>query len=113
MQITIYYESWQMDCCGTPFAIGDTVKWDCVKSDDDWIIKADYYYEAHEKCHFIITGKVAEIYGVNCEYEQRDDGMFYPIAYQTTPIQQVKEFMTDVAESGFLVILDNPQIQTA
>lgn len=24
---TVFYECWQMQCCGVPFSVGDVVKW--------------------------------------------------------------------------------------
>lgn len=27
MKCTVTYDCWQMECCGTPFSVGDTVKW--------------------------------------------------------------------------------------
>ena len=27
---TIYYESWQIQCCGDPFSVGDKVDWTCI-----------------------------------------------------------------------------------
>ena len=47
MQAMIFYEDWQMDCCGDPFAIGDDVNWVCVKGDDGALVACDYYYDAH------------------------------------------------------------------
>ncbi|MDO4897229.1 MAG: hypothetical protein Q3971_07685 [Moraxella sp.] len=110
--ISVYYENWQMDCCGESFKIGDTVQWDCVKSNDDFLIQADYYYEAHDDSDVVIMGKVAEIYGIECQYEKRENGVLYPIGYHKTPISQAKEFMSDkMAESGFLVVLDDVVIK--
>ena len=33
----VWYSSWQMECCGDPFAVGDTVDWDLAPSTDlEW-----------------------------------------------------------------------------
>lgn len=50
-QCVVLYEDWQMQCCGVPFKIGDTVRWIVMKSDSynppvD-VGTIDYYYEAH------------------------------------------------------------------
>lgn len=29
-ECVIYYESWQLQCCGEPFSVGDKVDWTCV-----------------------------------------------------------------------------------
>lgn len=101
-----------MDCCGTPFKVGDEIKWDCVTPNDDYLIQANYYYEAHDESDVVIIGKVAEIYGIKCQYEKRDNGVLYPVDYHKTPVNQAKEFMSDeMAESGFLVVLNDVVIK--
>lgn len=51
MKCTIFYECWQMECCGTPFAIGDTIKWLVMETEQLNIPvdvgKINYCYEAH------------------------------------------------------------------
>jgi hypothetical protein len=51
----VSYEDWQMQCCGDPFKIGDSIKWPVykwVKTDnqgtDDSLTGVDYIYEAHD-----------------------------------------------------------------
>ncbi|WKX69994.1 DUF6578 domain-containing protein [Streptomyces sp. XD-27] len=29
---TVFYEDWEMECCGTPFSVGDEVTWNVVRS---------------------------------------------------------------------------------
>lgn len=47
----VFYESWQLDCCGSPFDIGDSIKWIVKKCDKIAsmveIERIDYVYEAH------------------------------------------------------------------
>jgi hypothetical protein len=31
--IRVYYEAWQLECCGDPFQVGDEVSWRLVASD--------------------------------------------------------------------------------
>ena len=33
MKCTVFYDSWQMECCGTPFSVGDIVKWLVLKAE--------------------------------------------------------------------------------
>lgn len=110
MQTTVFYENWQMDCCGEPFAVGDVVKWDCVKNDFDEIIdiECDYYYEAHGDENsrlFQITGQVLDITHIEFQYENQD-GMFVPIGYHKKPIEKAGEFMFERG-GGFLVVVEN------
>jgi hypothetical protein len=30
MTTRVFYESWQLQCCGDPFKVGDTIKWQVV-----------------------------------------------------------------------------------
>ncbi|MBL1081064.1 hypothetical protein JK359_03595 [Streptomyces actinomycinicus] len=34
-RMTVLYEDWQMECCGTPFAVGDEVGWRLVTVDEE------------------------------------------------------------------------------
>ena len=51
MDYKVYYEMWQMECCGEPFSVGDTVKWLVQKAEfiDMPIDVSDipYCYQAH------------------------------------------------------------------
>lgn len=41
MQAVVWYASWQMECCGDPFAVGDRVTWTVEETvDDDWFAAA-------------------------------------------------------------------------
>jgi hypothetical protein len=49
---TVYVEDWQMQCCGTPFKIGDSISWTVIEYSDsigyrDQHCKSDFYYENH------------------------------------------------------------------
>lgn len=64
----IYYEAWQIQCCGKPFKIGDRVRWSCTIPKDEQIAcehKIDFCEEHHlDQTHTIegtITGILAEI----------------------------------------------------
>lgn len=68
MKCVVFYESWQMECCGIAFSIGDTVKWLVYKTEQintpvD-IGRIDYCYEAHSSDWqnlFVLEGKVETI----------------------------------------------------
>jgi hypothetical protein len=47
---TVLIESWEMQCCGTPFKIGDTVNWTVFELEGD---AGDYCYSSH---HYESTG---------------------------------------------------------
>lgn len=107
MQTSIYYENWQMDCCGESFSIGDKVEWNCAQYDDDFLVKADYLFESHLSSDFEISGIVSEIYAVKYEYENRK-GVNYPISFLTTPMTTSSEF---IEKEGFLVVITDVTIK--
>ena len=65
----VFIKNWQMQCCGNPFSVGDSVEWLAEKCDEPWtyhkdVETVDYYYEHHsagwEKL-FKISGRVIKI----------------------------------------------------
>ena len=77
----VYYEKWQMECCGTPFAVGDTVDWLVGTPPERWLgLPADmreymenitYCYDAHNSDWehlFHLTGTVTGIEGIYYRY---------------------------------------------
>ena len=68
-------EDWQMLCCGTPFSIGDKVKWLVHKWENvsEATGKAiEFYYESHSdkwRDLFTISGNVDEINALFCSIE--------------------------------------------
>jgi len=77
MNCVIAVESWQMQCCGNPFRIGENVEWFVCKYEETSVITGcflEYIYEAHGSDWqgiFKITGAVAGIKALFCSYEQR------------------------------------------
>ena len=70
MKCTVFYESWQMECCGTAFTIGDRVKWLVYKIEREQILTPvelgtiDYCYDAHNtswEVLFVLEGRVKSI----------------------------------------------------
>lgn len=86
----IYYESWQMQCCGTPFSVGDKVKWTCSKpSDPNNVSKngstIDFYEDHHSPCAtHSIFGTVKRIIAEYSEYP----ATLKEISYDTTKVVQ-------------------------
>ncbi len=69
MNCIVFYECWQMECCGKPFAVGDNIKWlvkitaQPLNTPVD-IGNIDYCYEAHSSDWqniFVLEGKVKKI----------------------------------------------------
>ncbi|MHC6204169.1 DUF6578 domain-containing protein [Breznakiellaceae bacterium SP9] len=78
-ECAVWIEDWQMQCCGKPFAIGDTVEWLALKwtGTDSEIVnvgKTDYLYDHHSsdfKGLFKIQGVVAHIEAIFYHYEEK------------------------------------------
>ncbi len=79
MDCKVYYEMWQMDCCGKAFSVGDTVKWLVQKAEfiDMPIDVSDiaYCYQAHSskwRKLFVLEGKVKRIEILYQTYRRSD-----------------------------------------
>lgn len=35
----MWLDAWEMDCCGDPFAVGDTVEWTVASPDPAWLLR--------------------------------------------------------------------------
>lgn len=85
----VFYESWQMECCGIAFKIGDKVKWHVYKCNsfdfldiETKIDKVDYFYDAHfseDTEHYVLEGRVESIYIMYEKYVSLQDN---PHLYQ-------------------------------
>ena len=71
------YEDWQMQCCGTPFKVGDAVDWlamELTGEDHPWseiVGSMDYYYEAHDAYRagmLRLRGVVIDIKALHIKY---------------------------------------------
>ena len=68
---TIFYQSWQMQCCGTPFSVGDKVKWGCVVPENAVRrdgVDLDFEEEHHLTPAYTVVGTVKRILAEYCEY---------------------------------------------
>ncbi|MFF4499467.1 DUF6578 domain-containing protein [Streptomyces sp. NPDC001401] len=41
----VYYAGWQMECCGTPFSVGDEVSWQLLFTDADGMLGGGWHEE--------------------------------------------------------------------
>lgn len=76
----IYYESWQIQCCGDPFAVGDTVNWTCVASSgykNAHGILIDFEEDHHGFATHAITGQVDKIIAERSEFEKGKKVVWY------------------------------------
>lgn len=121
MNKIIYYESWQMDCCGDPFKIGDLIKWDVVDDNStypsDLNIVPDFGYEAHSfdgDGLKTIIGTVQKIFNVYYSYKDCPNRkVSYPSSTALLSVECSEVFLDDFNEkshAAFIVYLTNVQI---
>ncbi|MFD3615776.1 DUF6578 domain-containing protein [Streptomyces sp. NPDC058676] len=54
----VFYPDWQMECCGTPFSLGEEVSWPLLLSDADEVLGGGWHDQLSK-----IVGPVADIRG--------------------------------------------------
>src|SRR5579864_3974777 len=94
MGLTVWVDSWQMQCCGEPFRVGQQVSWALGDVDTDWLIAmlgadAQVSVNAAEEHHGGLpdetpstTGTVSRIAAVHCRYTPapgQDSQTLYPV----------------------------------
>ena len=94
----IYYEAWQIQCCGKPFKIGDRVRWSCIQTQgEDYTCghKIDFYEEHHYHTPtHTIEGTITEIYAEIAVF--KISKLDYDSALKfTIPIQKADCFESD------------------
>ena len=119
MNCKVYYELWQMQCCGIPFKIGDTVKWQIIKEpqfgfDFGLLNDVDYAYEAHDHTAklFNFTGVVTRIWGLYERYEpSKDNPKFLSPVYgeliETDHADRKDKAIGDLELGGYVIELEN------
>lgn len=68
---TVYYESWQIQCCGEPFSVGEKIEWTCCiprETKDAHGIIIDFEEEHHGFPTHTITGTVSKIIAERSEF---------------------------------------------
>lgn len=125
VKCVVFYEDWQMECCGTKFSIGDTVKWPVIKTEQlntpVNVGKIDYCYEAHDSNWeniFILEGKVETIKILYQKYvpSKNNPQMLIPIDGETIETEKAKGFdknFKDMEYSGYIVTLNEYAIRRA
>lgn len=80
----IYYESWQLQCCGDPFSVGDKVEWTCImprEFNNAHGIIIDFEEEHHGFATHSIVGTVSKIIAERSEFPKGERVVWYHKAY--------------------------------
>lgn len=126
MKCTVYYECWQMECCGTPFSVGDTVKWFVMIYDDAALLdspvdigKINYYYEAHSSDWqgiLVLKGTVETIKILYQRYmpSAEEPQLLVPVSGETIEVKYVEGFekkLDDMIPSAYIVCLNEYTVE--
>jgi len=77
---TIYYESWQIQCCGEPFSVGEKIEWTCCiprETKNAHGIIIDFIEEHHGFSTHTIKGTVSKIVAERSEYPKGEREVWY------------------------------------
>lgn len=84
----VFYEDWQMECCRTPFTVGDEVRWPVVPMTEPatWlpagvalpVSVAEFHSDDAETVP--VEGVVRRIQMVSLEFQQVGDRSYAPVA---------------------------------
>lgn len=125
MDCKVFYESWQMDCCGEPFSIGDTVNWTVGKYEKLGPCNTvnlgtiDYYYENHlfdRGPYYELEGKVI---GIKILYEKFEPTKLKPtvslsvsgVLREKSKVERFEKGFNGMKVTGFVVTLTEIVIQ--
>ena len=116
---TVFYEDWQMQCCGEPFKIGDTVKWLVIRNPNLTFTidvgNIDYCYEAHEPDADILSefvGTVTAIKHLYAQYSPSPDNAkclvcTKEVLFDATNANGWEDDIDGMRISGYIVTVDN------
>jgi hypothetical protein len=80
VEIKVWVDGWQMQCCGEPFAVGDEVSWKLRDADSEWlevilgtdlahgVEKAEEHHEGVGEEVTVTVGIDGSIHAVHCRY---------------------------------------------
>ena len=128
MNTKVFYELWQMECCGKPFKIGDPVEWYVISADrlvrPFDIDGLEYFYDAHFDDWdgiYMLKGVVSNI---SVYYEKFElitapgHNTLKPVpgtseAIATDSSEDVEEYRGELKASGYIVELDGVTVNPA
>ncbi len=122
MICNIYYEGWQIQCCGEPFKIGERVHWTGESYDydiKDFHINFNEDHHAHQSLN--IEGTVTRIVAVTSEEEpNKRSYSFEEVNLLFEDIQEADGYESEKEDTdkihfifwGYIVTLQNVEVTT-
>jgi len=124
MNKTVLYEGWQMECCGTQFKIGDSVKWTVNNAsninDIEGVENIDFIEDHHDDTEssrdmWILTGKVESISLLYNRYKE-ENNILVPVARKLIKTNDTEQRESDIDNfrfSDFIVELSDAKTRVA
>lgn len=125
MDCRVFYESWQMVCCGEPFEIGDTVNWtvcECKQLAAKQTVdlgKIEYWFENHLFDHgpyYELEGKVTSILIMYEKFEssKTEPSLNVPVSgtlREVFEIERIEKDYKGMEATGYIVTLSDIKIE--
>ncbi|SDJ55735.1 DUF6578 domain-containing protein [Streptomyces indicus] len=118
LTVTVWMDSWQMECCGEPFSTGDAVDWTVHRPDREWLAKVlgperaagvDFAEEHHgdadpEREENRVRGTVTALQYVHCRYAPGADRTLHavPGTALLSDVDRAEKWVEDRGEHRFL-----------
>ena len=120
MTCNIFYEDWQIQCCGEPFKIGERVHWTGESDENDIKDFHVHFIEDHHANHSLnIEGTVTRIVAVTSEEEpNKKCYSFQESDFLFEDIQEADGFESEKEDTdkihfifwGYIVTLDDVKV---
>ena len=121
-QCKVFYENWQMECCGSPFKLGDTIEWLVYEADDTdsetKLGKVEYCYEGHSSHWQTLSVLKGTIKNIKLSYAQENQYSLddKSIDWKLIEAKEAHDFEKPLLGfwfKGYLVTLDDYTIRPA
>ncbi len=123
-EAVVYYESWQMDCCGMPFEVGGPIEFTVGKAHctitheklPDLPHRTDFIYEGHGNWRggqqYCLQGIVKRIFIEYCTF-RKGKGFRYANKPFYVESDKAHRFMPDIGDAeyqGFIIVVSDAVI---
>ena len=120
----VYYESWQLQCCGSPFSVGDVVEWKGTllsEKRDAHGITIDFEEEHHVGYTHKVKGTVEKIISERSEFPKGNRIVYYEQApIVRTELQHADGWESDYRDDettertfwGYIVVLKDAEVSS-
>jgi hypothetical protein len=118
VRLIVWVDDWQLQCCGTPFAIGDEVTWTLSPAPDrNWLSnifgpesaqRITHTEEHHGQTDLVATrGRVIDISAAHCRFTEHPRGRGTEVRHVTGsgelhPVTEADGYESGPAEMLFL-----------